>query len=934
MGHQSAGVSCLSAEPHEDNISNHLLHFFGCIEICERDGFLNSIDRQSTLTRCEETNQAVKNPKANWKANIEAEKQRIVRLRYALLSDDDDKKLVDEVDDSRVQWQQSPKYRENIERVKAWRLGCGKKNTVFEREPVHGPSEPYKVEADISVPIIQFKNGQAFEDKKDSRLDGRFPNQKTTIEKLFEPSPEGSLLYNEPESDRSHIKYIHIPSNNMQWAEEAIAQYYGESRPDFTRTRRRPQRPQTNAQIILQDRYWRGLFHRDASLAPHARYMSHTCQTILLPMNGTSQERENIVLFMPYLHWETSTRQVLFAKEINKFAVRTATYPILREDEAKRRRQNDRRELTKCQFWHPRAAIPQRPIKDVSGVVEEVMGYGLDKFESYNPLGRYILAAARLYEDQQPLLVRAFHRYDEENNKWPEHEELRTDDCGTCRANIKKVSRVVMVDQLWMWILDAKTLITCFPKRYGAKGRDTSAVHKSIRTNLENLGSDQMQTVFELALIVLEKCTMTFFDRTKTLDKQPHVVDGVLQSDQGSSREAFRSPSYRSSKLHLPLLDIYREWKLKQVLEESIKELDMMIPIFITHRDIIKRFVEQTEEILDPDRGFRTEFSRHSPRRDQQSDFDETKEFDGQSSRAKKREDYLSFKLRANGCQDRVDSHVRDLEALRNSAKKTADEVLNLLSLKQQQASVVQAWQAVKQSDETIKQGRSIVVFTLATIVFLPLSFLTSLFGMNNYEFGDNNWKLKDQLLYIFSISAGVVLICLLFAFSAWLRVWAWSLGSRVLMELLTKSGIYEYIPQLKPIERIADETHVNIERKKMDLKRRILKKKSQKAREAKAEEEKRVFRDKMMKMRKSQTENIQGGSTLDSRFSIFDEIHGVKKSSWGPSDLIRNPVLAMSTFWEWLGLARLSSRPKKRGNKPSQSYNGGGSGTPTISNV
>jgi hypothetical protein len=41
-------------------------------------------------------------------------------------------------------------------------------------------------------------------------------------------------------------------------------------------------------------------------------------------------------------------------------------------------------------------------------------------------------------------------------------------------ANIKEVSRLVMVDQLWMWILDSKTIITCFPKRYGANRHDTS----------------------------------------------------------------------------------------------------------------------------------------------------------------------------------------------------------------------------------------------------------------------------------------------------------------------------------------------------------------------------------------------------------------------------------------------------------------------------
>lgn len=88
--------------------------------------------------------------------------------------------------------------------------------------------------------------------------------------------------------------------------------------------------------------------------------------------------------------------------------------------------------------------------------------------------------------------------------------------CPHCRDNIRKVSRVVMVDQLWMWILDEQTIITCFPKRYGVNKRDPSGVHKCIRSRLKGLRKDHIRTVFDLALIILAECSSTFFDRTKT----------------------------------------------------------------------------------------------------------------------------------------------------------------------------------------------------------------------------------------------------------------------------------------------------------------------------------------------------------------------------------------------------------------------------------
>ena len=43
----------------------------------------------------------------------------------------------------------------------------------------------------------------------------------------------------------------------------------------------------------------------------------------------------------------------------------------------------------------------------------------------------------------------------------------------------------------------------------------------------------------------------------------------------------------------------------------------------------------------------------------------------------------------------------------------------DLLSLKQQQASVVQAYEAMKQGEETVRQGKAIMVFTVMTILFV-----------------------------------------------------------------------------------------------------------------------------------------------------------------------------------------------------------------------
>jgi hypothetical protein len=181
------------------------------------------------------------------------------------------------------------------------------------------------------------------------------------------------------------------------------------------------------------------------------------------------------------------------------------------------------------------------------------------------------------------------------------------------------------------------------------------------------------------------------------------------------ARMVFRSQGYMNAKkLHIPLLDINPEGKLDREIVDIIDELDIMLRISNIHQDMINSFIEQAEHILDPDRSFR-KFSDHTPLKRNYLREDEKVSY----------EEYESFKVRGNECQERINRHVKDLESLRESAKNTADgviifssfhlspgrkyqltatKVLHLLTMKQQQAGVVQAWQAVRQSDETVKQ--------------------------------------------------------------------------------------------------------------------------------------------------------------------------------------------------------------------------------------
>lgn len=244
-------------------------------------------------------------------------------------------------------------------------------------------------------------------------------------------------------------------------------------------------------------------------------------------------------------------------------------------------------------FRHSHRHIREIPLPDARirsfPTLVKALGYGNKKglpvkngrVITPSPLGQYIIDAARLYEEMSnfrdkkllqkylhnelPLHPRrtldqsyywtldktdnrdrdqvvyrgtkpgSFHEYDPKTGLWPEHAEqgMAPDKgCDECRVNIRKVSRIIMVDQLWMWILDEQTIITCFPKRYGSNKQenDASSVHKSIRIRLHNARQNHIRSVFDLALVIIDECSNTFFDRTKTRDRQPQVMDAFSEA--------------------------------------------------------------------------------------------------------------------------------------------------------------------------------------------------------------------------------------------------------------------------------------------------------------------------------------------------------------------------------------------------------------------
>lgn len=343
--------------------------------------------------------------------------------------------------------------------------------------------------------------------------------------------------------------------------------------------------------------------------------------------------------------------------------------------------------------------------------------------------------------------------------------------------------------------------------------------------------------------MIIDECSSTLFDRVKTRDRQPQVMDafseaiGNVTNKQtaafdrlyGWTKEAAKVYRTKSkidpeaiSDLHVPLLDIYPEGILQREIKDIIEELEIMLDINRTQKKVLKDFILHVEHILDPNRRFSfhgrplrrtgtmngagssvsqdergsdspsgylrhphqhsSSFSNHQGTDEHTNNKDETDN---------KRQIYDWFKVNAEELVAKVVKRIEDLEVLVRTAESTSSSLTDLLALKQQQASVVQAWQSVKQSEEAVSQGRSIMMFTVVTIFFLPLSFMASVFGMNASEFGQGTVKLAHEFKYMFPISFLMIIPIFILAFSTWIRALIWFTYKYAVTHTVAKIGVY-----------------------------------------------------------------------------------------------------------------------------------------------
>ncbi|KAL6830087.1 hypothetical protein V8C40DRAFT_286055 [Trichoderma camerunense] len=639
----------------------------------------------------------------------------------------------------------------------------------------------------VKEPLDEFKVGiMYFEKERDGQWrgeqyedidssSGEFPNQKVKMDTILSNTAKNRKLF---KRDKGSIKYFHFPANHMEWIEMAIKKYYEVNR-HLTE-----EEPEENENQLLSFEHWRGQLHgsgigRDLF---HLRHMRPRCAHVSDHTDHNAPS--HISLFLPYLHWETNRRRSKMAQivqelvEDNKVSLKSNFLAAARAKAPCLPSKFDRGDIKNkvarylydiAQVWDAmdydadERLLRQSFLETKQDVVTS--GPRHAKWEPPLHIRRtldqsyFSVVEDTVDRDTDQVVYRQTRARKERHEKKQDNEKAATSstslnttsphtqhvesaavsrtlvtgpgsttssDTATKKKKEKMtklvgVTRVVMVDQLWMWILGEATLI-------------------------------------------IDQCSKVFFDRTQPTDDRPEVMDlfaqaiGTVAYNTTSAYSLFwanvslQSSSMEKEKKH-KTPGGFKEW-LKRHLRihperSKGRNRDSFRYLNINPEGVLlKESQDITEELNMMERIYKqqltvvNELHKHIKSR-----HDKVKSIQSADSWVSCTSEDLG---ETSNLADKVQNRIDEIADFQKAVTRTTEQLQALLSLKQQEASIVEARIALERADESVQQGRAIMAFTIVTIFFLPLGFFTGFFGMNNSVSTGNEWmSMREQIMYM-----------------------------------------------------------------------------------------------------------------------------------------------------------------------------------------
>lgn len=520
-------------------------------------------------------------------------------------------------------------------------------------------------------------------------------------------------------SAKALCQWYHIPMNNMAWVHDLFAK--------------------------LELPHWPWPKPHKRSKIFHGRYMNPEATRLpgLQRASGTNSN-DNWVLFMPYVSYESSIRQRSLAEIADRIGP-SPTKMFL---------------LPNLPFNRPRLKPPRRSTNDIrTHLIPDqdhealaIRGYLNDQNHNENQhltlhprrtldQSYYYMLKDTSYRDRTQVVSRWA------KSEWPDQQD----------------HNLLMVDQLWLWFVKGKdgqpdTIITSFPSRKGAifpqSSREADDIESTV-LNDDNRLSIEDST--DLVSRILSVCCNSF-DRHQHLDPINFLQffeSAIGRAEEEETRlfrrfrrrakmlhalhEMHRTYSKHRSMLLKKLLDILKESKLLKEIKDILDEIKMIKAVINDQTKVVKTLQKIVAD--------RRSITRGSIGSSYVFEVDKFSEVVNLLEETKE-----SFDL--------MESHAKEVEK----------GLEHLLDLKQKQANLWEARSSREGAEHAARQGSTILVFTVVTIIFLPLSFMASFFALGISIFpkteGENNFPLGWVSALLFGISFAFSIPFVILAFN------------------------------------------------------------------------------------------------------------------------------------------------------------------------
>ncbi|KAF3008321.1 hypothetical protein E8E14_007234 [Neopestalotiopsis sp. 37M] len=621
-----------------------------------------------------------------------------------------------------------------------------------------------------TVPLAEQLAGDAppyFDDKEydsSSRHQGHRSSRASALEDL-------TAGFSRPDPSKRKFMWIHLPYTNPHWT---IFEKLSETQ-------------HRNYSNLLNNQYWKGRHVQGRHGQIHASYVRPGCAFV--PAEASSprpaspdvsgrnspalNSPDHFYLYLPYLHFDTYQNLIRRRNIVRRRLEHGRARPVPKDvaDMSLDVRViweylghdpplNTRRTLD--QYGYP-------SLRDTYARDDDQMMYKLTKERTSGPSGRKNtdMFGTRAMKEQTP--VSPAGRFASVVNAVKA--ELVMHDKNKTPSDVEDDildGNVLMVDQLWLWSVDMTTITTFFPKRESHPTEGPMFQQADLRNSVYNeLNGDlsgRCDNALDLAAFITLHAVTVLLDRTSHPDLEIFRIFeeaiGILTERMTSSLKRFRMQTFRD-RIHESDSDSedYDDNRSESIKQRHKRELEQAERENRENTSAVLELRDMDDELNTLSTLFREQTAVIEKMHSLFQDRDELREHTHNGRR------YLEEAL------SRLADYVQQVVDMKDRIAATRTDYEKLLEMAQRKAQVDEVRWSRLQTELASTQNLSVIIFTTFTVIFLPLSFFTSLFGMNTADWAGEDGTTYMTLSTIGAISLpssfALVVVALIAAFSS-----------------------------------------------------------------------------------------------------------------------------------------------------------------------